>query len=327
MTAAVLLLGYAVAVAAFATVLLPRAGWVTRAPRLGIWLWQMASASVLLSAVLAGLVLAVPMVPVGGGLAEVLHACAEALCRQYATPGGAVAAAGGTLLAGTLLVRVGWCLGSTVVRARRERGRHLRVLAMVGRDRADLGVTVLQDDRPAAYCLPGLRHRIVLTSAALAVLEPDALNSVIAHERAHIRQRHHLVIAWADALRRAVPGVRFFAAAAAETGRLVELAADDEATGRTSAVMLAGALVDLAGAGAPAASLAASGGQVADRVRRLLGPRRPLHRAVATAGAVAATAVLVLPVLLVARPATKHAGGMDDCPLPNAPVAAPRSAA
>ncbi|UQA97187.1 M56 family metallopeptidase [Streptomyces halobius] len=320
MRVAILLLGYAALVGALAPVLLTRTGWAARAPRLAIWAWQALTATIVVSVVLAGLVLAVPTVPVSGNLADMLHACVVALRAQYVAPGGAVLAATGAVLALAVLGRVGWCLGAALWRARRERRRHAEVLAMVGCARPDLGVTVLEDDRPAVYCLPGTGHRIVLTSAALAALAPRELDAVIAHERAHIRQRHHVVLAYAEALERAFPKVALFRTAAEETRRLVEMAADDEATARTDSLTLAGALVELAGAGVPVASLAASGGQVAGRVRRLLGPRRPLGRPVVWLGALVAGVALALPVVLAAQPAVA-ATGMTTCPLPDAPVA------
>jgi hypothetical protein len=143
---------------------------------------------------------------------------------------------------------------------------------------------------------------------------------VIAHERAHIRQRHHLVLACAEALERAFPKVALFRTVAEETRRLVEMAADDEATARTDSLTLAGAVVELAWAGVPASSPAASGGQVACRVRRLLGPPRPLRRAVVWAGVLAAGAVLALALTLAVQPAVA-AASMTTCPLPDLPVA------
>nr|WP_240979748.1 M56 family metallopeptidase [Streptomyces sp. HNM0574] len=306
--------------------MLARDGWTARAPRLGIWAWQALTSTVVVSAVLAGLALAVPAMPVVGSAAELLQACVMAVRAPYEAPGGGAAAAGGTLLAAAILARGGWCLAAGLFRARRERARHARVLAMVGSVRDDLGVTVLEDGRPAAYCLPGRGRRIVLTSAALTALEPHELNAVIAHERAHIRQRHHLVLACADALRRAFPFLPLFRHAAEETQRLVEMAADDEATARTGSLPLAGALVELAGAGAPASALAASGGHAADRVRRLLAPRQPLRRAVAWGWAVTVAVALALPVVLAAQPAVA-ATAMGSCPLPHFPLTPAEAAA
>ncbi|MCZ4602624.1 M56 family metallopeptidase, partial [Streptomyces sp. Lzd4kr] len=281
MRVAVVLLGYAVVLGVLGPAWLVRTAWTSRAPRLGIWAWQALTATVTVSVTLAGLAVAVPSMQVSGNLAQLLQACVLALRAQYAVPGGAAVATSGTVLALALSGRIGGCLVAGLWRARRERSRHAEVLALVGSHRTDLGITVLDDDRPAAYCLPGRDHRVVLTTAALTALEPRALDAVIAHERAHIRQRHHLVLAFAQALERAFPRVTLFRTAVSETRHLVEMAADDEATARSGALTLAGALVELAGAGTPSAALAASGGQVAGRVRRLLGPPRPLHRAAA----------------------------------------------
>ncbi|GAA3827083.1 M56 family metallopeptidase [Streptomyces chiangmaiensis] len=326
MRVALVLLGYAVVLGGVGPVWLARSSWASRAPRLGIWAWQALSATVVLSVALAGLAVAVPTVPVSGNLAEMLQACVMALREQYAAPGGAAVAASGTVLAVALMGRIGWCLGAALLQARRERTRHAEVLAVVGSHRPELGITVLDDARPAAYCLPGHGHRVVLTTAALAALEPAALQAVIAHERAHIRQRHHLVLAVAEGLERAFPRLPLFRMAAEQTPRLVELAADDAATARSGALTLAGALVELAGAGVPAASLAASGGHVAGRVRRLLGPQRPLHRVVSWAGALVVAGALALPLLLAAEPALASTG-MNVCPLSDVPMAEGMSAA
>lgn len=326
MRVALLLLAYATLVGVLAPLFLTREDWSARAPRLAILAWQALTATVVVSVVLAGLVLAVPTVPVSGNLAEMLHACVMALQALYAAPGGAAVAATGTVLALAVVLRSGWCLAGALLRARRERSRHAAVLAVVGSSRPDLGVIVLDDERPAVYCLPGTGNRIVLTSAALAALQPHELDAVIAHERAHIRQRHHLVLAYAQSLERAFRRVPLFRTAAEETRRLVEMAADDAATTRSGSLTLAGALVELAGAGVPAASLAASGGHVTGRVRRLLAPQRPLHRAVRWAGALAAGALLALPLALAAQPAVA-ATDMNACPMPPVPVATTTHAA
>ncbi|MFW6691468.1 M56 family metallopeptidase [Streptomyces sp. MAR4 CNX-425] len=329
MRVALLLVGYA-ATLALVGPLLARASWSARAPRLAILAWQALTAAVVASVALAGVALVVPSVPVSGNVAELLHACVMMLREQYATPGGAAAAAGGLVFALFVVLRVGGFLVVGLVRARRERSRHAEVLAVVGGYRADLGVTVLDHARPAVYCLPGAGHRIVLTSAALAALSPSALDAVIAHERAHIRQRHHLALAYADAMERAFPKVALFRLAAEHTRRLVELAADDAACSRADSLALAGALLDLAGTGAPAAAppaaLAASGGQVGPRVRRLLAAPRPLHWAVAGGGTLVAGVLLALPLVLAAQPAVASAE-MSACPLLDQSAAAAQPSA
>lgn len=103
----------------------------------------------------------------------------------------------------------------------------------------DIDECLYQDiGRPAVYCLPG-RRRIVLTTGALARLDDGQLAPVLAHERAHLAERHHLVLRLAAALERAFPGARSFTVAAQQIGYLVEAAADDAATRRAPRLALA----------------------------------------------------------------------------------------
>ena len=313
MKIALMLVAYGLLLAVLAPRLLAKAAWTHRAPRLAIFAWQALCAAVLASAVLAGLALAVPTVSVSGGLADLLRSCVMALRAQYATPGGVAVSATGAVLALAVLARCAWCLAVALAAARRERTRHVRALTLLGADRRDGGVTVLSDERPAAYCLPGRRHRIVLTSAALTALEPAALDAVVAHERAHIRQRHHLALGFADALACAFPRMRLFADARVAIRRLVELAADDAACASADPLALAEGLLSVAGAPSPAVALAA-GGDAAARIRRLIAGRRPLPRALSRLGLLTAAVALALPFALAAQPALA-ATTMNYCPL------------
>ncbi|WP_194916582.1 M56 family metallopeptidase [Catenulispora rubra] len=316
MKIALILAAYAAVLAVAGPRVMTRAAWTTRAPRLAIAAWQALCAAVVASVLLAGLALAVPTIRISGSLATLLKACGVALQTQYATPGGAAVSATGAVLALAVATRMAWRLGGSVISARTERTRHRRALALVGVAHGDTGVSVVPDDRPAAYCLPGRGHRIVLTSAALAKLGPGELAAVIAHERAHVRGRHHLALAFADALAAAFPRITLFATAESETRRLVELAADDAACASTDELTLAEALLSMAGAGAPVAPVAAlaAGGDVGDRIRRLIDGRRPLPRWGSRLGLVAALALIVVPFVLAAEPAVAVAS-MNYCPL------------
>jgi Zn-dependent protease with chaperone function len=112
-------------------------------------------------------------------------------------------------------------MGAAVTSARRSQARHDEVLSLVGRRGPMPGVVLLEDDRPAVYCVPG-RRRIVFTTGALRRLDGRQLDAVLAHERAHLAGRHHMVIMFAEALRAAFPHTRFFAAAASQISCLVE---------------------------------------------------------------------------------------------------------
>nr|WP_202524192.1 M56 family metallopeptidase [Kitasatospora sp. SID7827] len=63
---------------------------------------------------------------------------------------------------------------------------------------ADPVLTVLTDDRADAYALPGRPPRIVATTGMLAALTEPERAALLAHERAHLAGRHHLLLAAAE---------------------------------------------------------------------------------------------------------------------------------
>ena len=304
MTTPVLLITFAL-LAILAGPLLEGRGWVDRSPRLGILVWQALTASIVVSVILAGVSLALPVMPAIGGLADFLQACAMVLRAQYSTPGGAAVSTAGAVVALVLGARVLYCLATEVMSARRDRNKHIGSLSLVSHRDPATNVLVVDHAVPAAYCLPGYRRDIVFTTAALRVLDEQQRHAVLRHELAHLHGRHHLILMGASALARAFPRLPVFAMARAELGRLVELAADDRAVaGNDSRLTVASALVRLAEAGhAPASALAASGTATLVRVRRLTAPAAPLHRARVALTMVAATAMLTLPVAVAATPA------------------------
>lgn len=313
MTVAAGLIGYAFLLAVLAPPVLRR-GWILRAPRLAIAGWQAASAAFVLALVLAGLSAAVPTADVAGGLAGLLRSCAEAIRAAYATPGGALAALAGLTLAAGVAIRAAGCVAQALRVAGRRRRGHAATLRLVGRDAPDLGATVLDNDAPAVYCLPGRTRRVVLTTGALAALSDEEVAAVLAHERAHIAGRHHLVLAVADGLAAAFPVVPLLAAARPETGRLIEMLADDAATRRHARGAVASALVALATATTPASALAAGGSAALTRVRRLLSPARPLGGARSAAGFGLVAVVLAVPLGAAALPAAA-VSGLRYCPV------------
>lgn len=75
-----------------------------------------------------------------------------------------------------------------VLRARRATARELRaVCSSCGT--GELAVVAL--DAPHAFAVPGRPGRILVTRGLLAVLDGDERRVVLAHERAHLRSRHH----------------------------------------------------------------------------------------------------------------------------------------
>jgi beta-lactamase regulating signal transducer with metallopeptidase domain len=127
-----------------------------------------------------------------------------------------------------------------------------------------------------AYCLPGRAGTVVVTSAAVAALDDGELSAVMAHERAHLRGRHHLVLAVARAMARAVPVLPIFGWALTEQASLLEMIADDAAVRRSSRGTVARALVHLAERSVPVPALGAGDVAAVSRVNRLLVPLDPV---------------------------------------------------
>jgi beta-lactamase regulating signal transducer with metallopeptidase domain len=184
------------------------------------------------------------------------------------------------LLAGAaLLTLLCWVLlaaSATVLRARR---RHRILLSLLAHgDPKVPGALVVDSPAAAAYCVPGLRSRIVVSAGTLALLDAAELAAVLAHERAHLRARHDLVLLPFSALRQAFPHSRLVRQAHTEVALLVEMLADDRALRHRPARELATALlrVGASGAGqAPSGALAAitaPEGETVARVCRLLTP-------------------------------------------------------
>lgn len=314
MSTALYLLLYAAILATLGAGLLRRARWVQHAPRLGILAWQVLSLSIVVSVLLAGLSLTVPTMPVASSLADFVHACVTLIQAQYATPAGAAMSGIGLLIVATIIARlILGCYGTTREMVT-ERRRHRRALALLGRRDRHRGVTVVTHDAPAAYCLPGRHRRIVLTTAALEQLDDDQLAAVLAHEQAHLRARHDLVIVGATVLSAAFPRIRPFAIAKEQVHRLVELAADDSAAGCCERLTVAEGILNVAGGPAPTATLGA-GSAGAARVRRLMAPPRRLGALRSAGVMIALAALLAIPGWLAAAPAVAAADATA-CPLP-----------
>lgn len=186
-----------------------------------------------------------------------------------------------------------------LVRARRVRVRHAGVLRLVGRYDPALRATVLDDDRPAVYCLPGRSRRVVVSSGAVHTLTPAQLAAALAHERAHISGRHHLLVAATEAFAAVFPRLPLGRHGAASVPLLLEMAADDRALRRCTRDALATALYALASGRAPRSAFAAGGPSAALRMRRILTPYsagHPVLRGLCTIGA----ATLAMTPLVIA---------------------------
>lgn len=315
MTAPAVLTVFAVALALLGPALLSRASWLERSPRIGIAAWQALSVSLVSAALLAGLSLAVPAIPWTTDLGQLIRTCAMTIVAQYSTPGGAVVSATGAAAALVILARVAYCVVADRTHAARNRKAQLDALALIARPHLRYDALVVEHPAAAAYCLPGRARQVVLTSATLSALDHSQLLAVLAHERAHLRGRHDLILAAADSLQRAFPRVAAFRTARTELGRLVEMLADDNAARQSDRTTVATALVRLAEHGmTPVTALGAGGESALSRVRRLISPVRPLGAGRTTLAALALGILVAVPVFVAIAPASA-APPMPPCPV------------
>lgn len=262
--------------------LLARASWPLRAPRAAVVLWQAVALAAVLSAFSAGLSVVALLVD-GGALSWPVWLTATAMFAL-------------TVMIG---IRLAVAVVSVAIGTRRRRARHRMVVDLVGACPHD-DVRVLAVPEPMAYCLPGMRSRVVLSEGALDALTEPELAAIMRHERAHLRARHDLVLEAFIAVHTAFPRIVRSGSALSAVRLLVELLADDAAVRTAGPRPLARALVACASAQTPAGAMAAGGPTTVIRVRRLAGP--PNSRLAALAAYLAAAGVLVVPTIAVAVP-------------------------
>lgn len=241
------------------------------APLASLLAWQLASWSVVTSAALAAALLASSSLAASGRLPAELESCLAAV-HDLPNPADSLllqSVAAGVL--GCLLLRLLGCAIRSAAANHRHRTRHRALLSLVARPDARLGAHVVADPTAFVYCLPGRGGRVVFTSAAVQKLTATQCAAVLAHERAHLRGRHHLLVASASLLARAFPRVPLFSLGFEHTVRLVEMRADDLASRGCGRRPVAEALLALADMGSSSAAvLAASGVMTAARIERLL---------------------------------------------------------
>lgn len=303
MIIAAALAAYAASVGTLGSTLLGRARWTARAPLLAIITYLAAGWSVVAALGLAGLALAVHATALGGGLSYLIGACVLRLRAAYGTPGGATVAGLGLTLAGAVAARTALTAATHLRAAGQQAQRHAQTARLVGRPHPALGAVLMDHPQAAAYCVGGRYPTVILTTGALEALEPEQLDAVLAHERAHLAGRHHRLVALARIGRLVLPFLPLMRGADEQVAKLVEMHADDAAARTSDPRSLATALVALATARSPASALAAAGTDSVQRIHRLLGPAEPLGRARRLLLRATAASLALTPVLLALTPA------------------------
>ena len=286
--------------------LLARAKWPLRAPRAAMVLWQAIAVAAVLSTFSAGIAIASRLfVPGPNG-------------RPTATLVGDIGRLGWALwildvAAFALTLLVGVRLAMAVIRVavitRRRRAHHRMLVDLLGLSSDVVAarayapgrdLRVLEVAQPLAYCLPGVRRRVVVSEGTLDSLTDTEVAAILSHERAHLRARHDLVLEAFTAAHAAFPRFVRSASALDAVQLLVELLADDAAVRVAGRAPLARALVTCASGRTPLGALAAGGTHTLLRVRRLSGSGNSLM--LSTAAYLAAAAVLVVPTFALVIP-------------------------
>ncbi|WP_063051018.1 M56 family metallopeptidase [Nocardia arthritidis] len=292
--------GLALLLAGPAPALLSRATWTYRTPRAALVLWQAIALAAVLSAFGSGLAIAAELlVPGPDGRPT------TAPTREIDALGLPLWLAYVFVFALTLLVgaRLIYAVIRVGVHTRRRRARHRMLVDLLdqsGPHRRAADIRVLAAPEPIAYCLPGLRQRVVLSEGTLTNLADAEVTAIVSHERSHLRARHDLVLEAFTAVHEAFPRVVRSKAALGSVKLLIELLADDSAVKVTGPKPLARALVACAKSTAPQGALAAGGPTTLIRIQRL--SERIGDIRIATAAYLGSAAILVVPTQAVAVP-------------------------
>ncbi len=277
-----------------------------RAPRAAIVLWQSIALAAVLSAFSAGIAVASRLfVPGPDGrptatITSEIDALGWPLWAAYVIVFAITLVIGARLISAVLQVAIA---------TRRRRAHHRMMVDLLDMSHESnppqvctkaSGLRILDVKQPLAYCLPGVRSRVVVSEGTLKSLSDSEIDAILTHERAHLRARHDLVLEMFTAVHAAFPRFVRSGSALDAVRLLIEMLADDAAVRAAGPTPLARALVACASGRTPSGALAAGGPTTVLRVRRLGG--RPNSRALAATAYLAAAALLAVPTLALAVP-------------------------
>ncbi|MDP9165370.1 MAG: M56 family metallopeptidase, partial [Actinomycetota bacterium] len=220
---------------------LARAAWPLRAPRAAVVLWQSIALAAVLAAFSAGIAIASRLFVPGPDGRPTATVTSEIRVLGWPLWSLYVAVFALTLLIGARLMV---SIIEVAIATRRRRAHHRMLVDLLGRshDRSH-GLRILDVAQPLAYCLPGVRSRVVVSEGTLSALSDTEMKAILSHEHAHLRARHDLVLEMFTAVHAAFPRVVRSANALDAVRLLIELLADDAAVRRAGPTPLARALV------------------------------------------------------------------------------------
>lgn len=180
-----------------------------------------------------------------------------------------------------LVVSLGFAIRGVLGGLRRRRANAATARALshrsTGAEVLGQSVRTMTHGRPVAFSLPRRYGGVVVSEELCATLDAAELTAVIEHERAHVLQRHHAVMALVETFVRPLAFIPLFAEIATAVPLYLEIAADDRARRAAGTPALASALLKI---GAGTGAHGHLGGTFAlniagpDRVRQLVAPAK-----------------------------------------------------
>lgn len=287
--------------------ILARAKWPAAAPVLALALWQSIALAGGISMI--GSLLLFGLQPFGDDLWSRIGGAASTVFSgplpAEATLLNTFALSAAVLLTVHLLLN----LALTSERSRRQRHRHRELLSLLSEPLPGAQSTrIIDHPAPAAYCLPGAQSVTVLSEGMIALLTPEQLDAVIAHEHAHLRQKHHLLLDAFRSWKRALPWFPIATRAQDAVALLIEMLADDAARQTSGDLVLADAIRVVDDTGTAGAVLGAPKDKrtpeerrhsIAAREARLVSEHRTVSPGLRLVIAVVTAALVIVPPVLV----------------------------
>ncbi len=291
-----------------APLILSRAAWPARSPFVAMILWQAIALAGGLSMI--GSMLLWGLSPLSSNIYVATNELFHLITSERTVAEFNIIHVFAVSTAGLLFAHLSFSLLLTFVRIYRQRIKHRNLVEILSAPSATPNTVVIEHPVPVAYCLPGgSRGVTVMSDGLVAALSPQELDAVLTHERAHLAQRHHLLL-WAfSAWRTALPWLPTSRLAQQAVNSLIEMLADDSALATTDRGTLVRAIAVVAtgqrspGTGsAPGITDNPGSTTTGRRLSRLLSPQAPLTGWQRGAVMAISLALLGVPTLLVLAP-------------------------
>lgn len=277
--------------------------------------WLALVSGVVISLAAAVIVMLLPGHGPAHRVVTLVHHCWTALRTGSPPRLEAVVGLLGVLLVAVALVRGVIGVVRQYLRRRNLHQRHLDLLRVLADGGGGRYRTLWLDlAPPVAYSLAGRPHLVVASDGLRQTLPAESVAAVLAHERAHRRGRHHLLVGLATGLAQAFPWLPLMRCSPDFVRTAVELSADSVAARMHGCDAVRTALLGLSAQGTPGPALGMARDAIELRLAMLSasrGARAPVSRAVRSG--FSGAAALTLP--LVASAAILAVATVTSCPV------------